>query len=263
MRISFIGNCFLALLIVLGSVGAHAQSDSVPRASLVLIPYPPEYYLSDADRDICAASSLEQVQLQHTIRLALDRKLTAALETLGSCTAACTDSSSTGRRLIGKYYDRTAYTYRSAVGRRVLSKQKGREPNNRKAEKSTSSRTEPEFDATQAMANRGDGKYMSAEPRDTTLLPELRRTYGGDWVVSINQLDIRTNYNSCLDIVNGVYTREVMVHYSVFDPRGKEVRGDFALSTFPSNDNRLGVITEGCFLHIAEEIRSNVAAVLR
>ncbi|MCE2846877.1 MAG: hypothetical protein LW707_07575 [Sphingobacteriales bacterium] len=263
MRIFSTRNCFIALLILLGSIGADAQSDSLPRTSIVLIPYPPEYYLSDADRDICAASSLEQVQLQQIIRLALDRKLSAALETLGSCAAVCTDSSSTGRRLIGKFYDRTAYTYRSAVGRRVLSKQKARGENNRKTDKSNAARTELEFDATQALANRGDGKYMSAEPRDTTLLPDLRKTYGGDWVVSINQLDIRTNYNSCLDIVNGVYTREVMVHYSVFDPRGKEVRGDYALATFPSNDNRLGVITEGCFLHIAEEIRSNVALVLR
>ncbi|MFM9056526.1 MAG: hypothetical protein ACKOQY_07550 [Bacteroidota bacterium] len=129
MRIFSIGNCFLALLILLlGPLGVLAQSDSLLRASLVLIPYAPEYYLSDADRDICAASSLEQLQLQQTIRLALDRKLSAALETLGSCTAACTDSSSTGRRLIGKYYDRTAYTYRRAVGRRIVSNQKSRDP---------------------------------------------------------------------------------------------------------------------------------------
>ena len=254
----------LFLLVAVFSISKlFAQSDSVPPVSIVLIPFAPEYYLSDADRDICAASNLEPVQLQHDLRVILDRKLAAALETLGSCATPCSDSSKASRLLLGRFYDRTAYSYQEAVGRRILAKQKGRENTSKRQPKAGGDRPSAEMDATQALANRGDGKYMSAEPRDTSLLAAIRSTYGGNWIVSINQLDIRTNYNSCIDIINGVYTREVLVHYSLFDPRGKEVRGDFALATFPSNDNRIGNITDRCFVQIANEIRSNVAAAVR
>ena len=103
---------------------------------------------------------------------------------------------------------------------------------------------------------------MQAAVKDTTFFRKMTLQYGSDHVISINQLEIKTNYNTCIDIANKIYRREVIVHYSIFDKQGREVSGNFAYSFFPSDSNRDTAIAERCFPEISTAIAAHLRAVL-
>lgn len=242
------------LLFLFASNMLSAQVDSTTKVSILLIPYSPEYYLSDAEHEIVQASEKSQLEVHEGFRKSLDLKLIAELETLGSCKSMLSDTSRSGLMKLGRFYHYTAYTYAEPVGKRAdradelpKSKKKGTLQNNHHT-------------APQSLTTRGDSRYMRATPQDTLMLKQLRNSSGSQYIVSINQFEIKTNYNTCIDIANKIYRREVIVHYSVFDQNGKEVLGNFALSFFPSNTNRYSDIVERCFPEIAREIAANVKA---
>jgi hypothetical protein len=155
---------------------------------------------------------------------------------------------------LGRYYYSTGYSYQDPVGRRVA-----RESELPKAKKNSTIGSN-QHTAPQSLTTRGDSKYMQATPTDTTILKQLRNSTASDYIVSINQFEIKTNYNTCLDIANKIYRREVIVHYSVFDANGKEILGNYAVAFFPSNTNRYGDIVERCFPEIAREITKSLKA---
>ncbi|MFM1745876.1 MAG: peptidoglycan-binding protein with multiple lysin domain [Bacteroidota bacterium] len=245
-------NIFLILLTLLPFTKLFAQIDSTKKVSILLIPYSPEYYLSDAEKDILDASAISQSELHEAFRKTLDLKLSAELETLGSCKSMLSDTSRSGKMKLGRYYYSTGYSYQEPVGKRVA-----RESELPKAKKKNSGGSS-QHTAPQSITTRGDSKYMRATPSDTIVLKQLRSSTASDYIVSINQFEIKTNYNTCLDIANKIYRREVIVHYSVFDANGKEVLGNYAVAFFPSNTNRYGDIVERCFPEIAREITTNI-----
>ena len=63
--------------------------------------------------------------------------------------------------------------------------------------------------------------YMHAViPNAKSLFKELNEQYNADIFVFITQMEIKTNYKTCLDIANKIYRREVMLHFSVYDING-------------------------------------------
>lgn len=245
--------CFLSLFILLSSTALFGQVDSTTKVSILLIPYSPEYYLSDAEQEIIEASGISQLELHEVFRKSLDLKLLAELETLGPCRSMLADTSRSGKMKLGRFYYSTGYSYQEPVGKRVAKEVDA--PKNKRKGSATNQHTAP-----QSLTTRGDAKYMRATPQDSVLLKQLRSSTAAQYMVSINQFEIKTNYNNCIDIANKVYRREVIVHYSVFDATGKEVLGNYAVSFFPSNTNRNTDIAERCFPEIAREIAANVKA---
>lgn len=243
---------FLLLILPLQTGMTFAQSDTLAKTSILLIPYQPEFYLSDADRDILEASRRDPAYLHEYFRSSLDIKLSAELETMGTCIRLLKDTGIAGRIQLAKYYDGTAFYYAEPVGKRVSKesempriKKKGILPVN-------------QHTAPQSITTRGDRQYMRAEIKDTVTFRRMLSKYKADMMVSINQFEIKTNYNTCLDIANKIYRREVLVHYSVFNSRGKEVLGNYAVAYFPSDSNRDSEIAERCFPEIAREIFGNL-----
>ena len=90
--------------------------------------------------------------------------------------------------------------------------------------------------------------YMNAvvsKPQD--LFKELYDQYQADIFVFITQMEIKTNYSSCMDIANKIYRREVMVHFTIYNKEGQLLAGSYATSFFPSNSNNSNTIIGDCF----------------
>ncbi len=240
------------LLFLFSGKHIHAQ-DAEKNISVLLIPYLPEYYLSDAERDIMEQSHRDPEAYRHYFRNTLDLKIQAELESLGVCHSMMQDTSRNGQMLLGKFYEKTAYSYEQAVGGirtkgehfiSKVTKKKEEVPEQHTAHKS--------------IITHGEEKFMQAAVRDTAFLSSLASKTQAGVFVSINQIEIRTHYNTCIDIANKVYQRELIVHYSVFNKSGTQLRGDYLKATFPSNSSRDRDIAERLFPGIAASLREEV-----
>ena len=104
---------------------------------------------------------------------------------------------------------------------------------------------------------------MNSTVPDTAFYKSLLTKYHADYLLSINQFEIKTNYKSCIDIANRIYRRELMIHYSLLDANGKVVQGNFVTTYFPSNSNRDTEIAERVFPEIANMLKTSIIDLLK
>ena len=234
-------------------MGASAQ-DTLKNTSILLVPFPPEYYLSDAERDIMAQTKRSPEEFRNYFRKTLDLKIQGELEVHGPCISLLQDTTSRGRKLLEMFYGKAGYSYAYPVGGRNTSKSEIKKQK-KKFELHPDAQTAP-----QTITTRGDSKFMQVEIRDTSFLNYLFQLYQSDYIVSINQFEIKTNYNSCIDIANKIYRRELLIHYSILKANGKQVRGNFCMEFFPSSTNSDREIVERTFPGIAASIQKEMAA---
>lgn len=243
------------LLFLFLSIRLFAQ-DEEKNISILLIPYQPEFYISDAERDIMAQTKQSPDEYREYFRKTLDLKIQAELEDLGPCTSMLQDTTLQGRNRLEMFYEKTGYTYSDPVGIRIKSDRKF----STKGQNKDKSMKSPLTAQRMAITN-GETQFMQAEIKDTAFFSRLAATTQTNVIISINQFEIKTNYNSCLDIANKIYQRTLIVHYSLFDRKGKQLRGNFLMESFPSNLSRDNEIAERLFPGIAASIKAEVEAM--
>lgn len=241
--------CLVVFLFI--QLGASAQ-DTIKNTSILLVPFQPEYYLSDAERDIMEQTKRSPEEYRNYFRKTLDLKIQAELEVYGPCVSLLQDTSKRGRQLLAQFYAKAGYSYANPVGKRSPSKSEI------KKQKKKFTLQPDAHTAPQSITTRGDSKFMQLELNDTTFLDYLFQLYQSDYIVSINQFEIKTNYNSCIDIANKIYRRELLIHYSILKADGKQVRGNFCMEFFPSSSNSDREIVERTFPGIASCIKNEV-----
>lgn len=236
-------------------MGASAQ-DTLKNISTLLVSFQPVYYLSDAERDIMAQSKRSPEEYRNYFRKSLDLKIQGELEVLGPCISLLQDTSIQGQKMLAMFYNKAGYSYAYPFGDRDHSKKETKKQK-KKLELQPDPRTAP-----QTITTRGDSKFMHMEMGDTSFLNYLFQLYQSEYIISINQFEIKTNYNSCIDIANKIYRRELLIHYSILKADGKKLRGNFCMEFFPSSSNSDREIAERTFPGIASCIKREVDAVM-
>ena len=84
--------------------------------------------------------------------------------------------------------------------------------------------------------------YINSVVSDESLIPDLSRRFDSDYLVFLNEFDIQTHAEDCLNLALKIYRRDLKVHYTIFDKMGKQVYGDVAVSNFASNSNDVNEI---------------------
>ncbi|MBK7964920.1 MAG: hypothetical protein IPK10_06300 [Bacteroidetes bacterium] len=245
-------NYMVIVVLFFLQMNASAQ-DSIKNTSILLVPFQLEFYLSDAERDIMAQTKRSPEEYRDYFRKTLDLKIQAELEVHGPCISLLQDTSSHGRQILEMFYGKAGYSYADPVGGRTASKSEIKKQKKR-FELHPDAQTAP-----QTITTRGDSKFMQVEMGDTSFLNYLFQLYQSDYIVSINQFEIKTNYNSCIDIANKIYRRELLIHYSILKANGKQVRGNFCMEFFPSSTNSDREIVERTFPGIATSIHKEIA----
>ncbi|MBL7924136.1 MAG: hypothetical protein JNL88_08055 [Bacteroidia bacterium] len=244
----------LLLLWCTGLLQAFGQQ-GVTNTSILLVPFQPEFYLSDAERDIMAQTHQTPDAYRQYFRRVLDLKIQAELEDLGPCHSLLQDTTTAGRSRLENFYARVAYSYAHPVGPRRTA-----DHDKRKEGKASGLHPDPHT-APQSISTRGDARFMQAEIRDTAWLRQLCELHQAEWIVAINQFEIKTNYNSCIDIANKIYRRELLIHYSILKADGRQYRGNFLMDFFPSGSNRDTEIAERVFPVLAKSLKEEVKDV--
>ncbi|NNM16058.1 MAG: hypothetical protein HKO56_05320 [Bacteroidia bacterium] len=227
-------------------------SDSVVQAQIMIIPFKPRMYLSDAERDIAKASKKQPEVNQRFFRWQVERSLVYRMQQNFGIKSLYFDTTQAAEEDLIRIYSSTNYSYQEPIApieKRSLMKFKKKKKQNAEM-----------LDPTIANKYPTDGKneYMSVQLRDYSILNELSEKYGTQYFLFINQFEIKTNYNNCLDIANKIYEREVIWHYTLMDKDGFVLLGNTTKAFFPTNNTKAQNIAYSCFPKMANEIAVSI-----
>ena len=151
---------------------AEEVIDSVTYASVLIIPFEPRMYLSDAERDIAKATKKDSEVNQRFFRYQVERTLVSRLQQSYGVKSLYFDTTAAAEENLYNIYSQVSYSYQEPVmpveKRTFLKFNKKEKP-------------DPEtIDPTTASKYRSTGKneYMSIELKDNVLLQELNAKYG-------------------------------------------------------------------------------------
>jgi hypothetical protein len=222
------------------------EKDSVLNHKVMLIPYDPLFYLSDAEQDIIEQTKKEPQLIRESFRQTIDLNIKHAVEKSMPCISMLYDADSIPslKEALSLVYSKTGYRYEKPMPLPLHQEKKDvvRNKKNPLEKESYDSKI-----AAQYVTVKGPDQYMNAIVNKPAVLNDLFRQYGTDIFIYVNQFEIKTNYKSCLDIPNKIYKRELMLHFSVYDKNGKQLAGAYAMTFFPSDSNNAYDIMKNCF----------------
>lgn len=228
------------------------QKDSVIQHKVMLIPYDPMFYLSDAEQDIIEQTKKDPRIIRESFRNTIDYNIQRAIKKRQPCISLLNDVDSIPslKEALISIYSKTGYRYDKPMPLPTPVKQAKQD--SLRSNKATDNKdAEDSKIAAKYLTVKGDAQYMNAVITKPTVLNDLYKQYGTDIFVFVNQFEIKTNYNSCLDIANKIYKREVQLHFSVYDKTGKQLAGAYAMTFFPSDSNVAHDIMNNCFPDLA------------
>jgi len=233
-RLSF----FILLSVISFSTRSQtAPADTAKHHKVLLIPYNPMMHLSDADRDMAEFSDKDPEVLRKMFRMGLTRNVNSKIFEVYESHSLLTDYTQAGQKDLDIIYGSIGYAMEDAMAKKdsvQASKSK------KKAEEKPKE------------------KYLNVKLSHPELLKMLSEKYGTDIFLFISQLEIKTNYDDCLNLALKIYQRQIKVHFAIFDKSGKQLGGDVAVALYPSNSNDIGQIMSDNFPVVASYIAAAV-----
>lgn len=245
-------NRFLLILLVIGSFITKAQDSASTK--ILLLPFNPDMYLSDIEQDIIQNTKMTPNEYRAYFRRALDLKIQGQLKSYRPTVSLMSDQDGEDKKELREFYSQAGYSYMEPVGKgvgKVMDKKKGL------FEKKTTEEKAPLYITT-----RGDDKFMNAAVSDKNYFNGLMTAYNCNYMVSVNQLEFKTNYSSCIDLSRQLYRRELIVHYSIWDASAKLIGGNFLVVYFPSDVNKPQEIADKTFKSISESLLTQLKEAL-
>lgn len=240
------------ILLVMSSFITKAQDSASTK--ILLLPFNPDMYLSDIEQDIIKNTKMTPNEYRAYFRRALDLKIQGQLKSYGPTVSLMSDQDGEDKKELREFFSQAGYSYMEPVGKgvgKVMDKKKGL------FEKKTTEEKAPLYITT-----RGDDKFMNAAVSDKNYFNGLMTAYNCNYMVSVNQLEFKTNYSSCIDLSRQLYRRELIVHYSIWDASAKLIGGNFLVVYFPSDVNKPQEIADKTFKSISESLLNQLKEAL-
>lgn len=247
----------LLLLLVVISVSARAQGPSV-----MVIPFDPDMYFCDSDEQLSQYNKLTIKEVRQQFRYGLNMNLNARILSAHSTKTMLTDTTADlAKDLYAIYKGISYYADKSMASSSVTGEDP--QPSGGKGvgkvfKKTTNNDGQGNASNTKPTSKTEARNYMNVKIHNPAMLQYLHDKYGTEVFLFINQFNLVTNYEHCLDRANNVFQREVMIHFSVFDYTGKQIAGDVAIVNLPSNNNNLDLIIKEKFPVIADYIKGQL-----
>lgn len=244
-------NKFLLLLILTGislcSAAIPADSSNItPSSSVLIIPYKPAMHLSDADTDLSQGSEMEMPKMRETFRRGMIKALNRDFAEVFDTRMQSNDFVRGDNRDLDLLYHSIYYESDSVY---PLKYPKHFTVKDSLPKKKETSKAKKEV------------KYINAGLHDKMLISDLSKKYNSDYIIFLNEIDIETHFEDCLNLALKIYRRDLKVHYTIFDKNGKQVYGDVAISHFASNSNDVNEIIEKNFPAISNYILTSLSKV--
>lgn len=238
---------FLINSFLLTSAALSDSSMANERSSVLVIPYMPAMHLSDADYDISDGSQMEMPKMRSTLRLELLKTLNKQFAEVYNVRGFNNDFVNDDNRDMDVLYHTLLFEGDSVYPLKNPS---------RFAIKDTTP-----VKKRNAKVKR-ESQYMNVAIYDEMLIPDLSKKYNANYIIFLNEIDIKTHFDDCLNLALKIYRRDLKVHYSIFDKTGKQLYGDVAVSHFGSNTNEVKEIINENFQTISDYILKSFNTVL-
>ena len=240
-------------LVVLG----YAQNE--PR--VMVIPFNPDMYFSDSDQMLAAYNHKSIPEVRKMFRYGVNMNLNARIMSEYGSRSLLTDTTTDVMADLATIYKNITYYSDESMGPQVLApgeKQKNGGGIGKFFKKNEDNKNEGNASGTQTRSKHEARQYINVKVHSREMLQYLAEKYNVDMFLFVNQFNLQTNYEHCLDRANNVFERDLIIHYSVFDAQGKQLSGDIAEVHFPSNNNNMDVIMKENFPVLADEVFANL-----
>ncbi|HSZ24314.1 MAG TPA: LysM peptidoglycan-binding domain-containing protein [Cytophagaceae bacterium] len=236
------------------------------RKQILVIPFDPYLYFSDADAEIAAKSNMAMPKVRQMFR----RRLNALMDVQGyEMIYLLGGKSKDSTSDLNKIYGSVTYGYQDILysDYNPKSAEYKNQDNalNQQQEKSgwferTKNRMQGANQATAINYNtpKDHGKYFGVKIRDPEFFNYFKQKYDIDYYIFINQFEVKTNYENCLDRAALNYERTFTTHYSIFDSNGKQIAGNKFKTNYNSNSNYIYTIVSDNAPKIVDRIMADV-----
>lgn len=214
------------------------------RKQILVVPFDPYLYFSDADDEIAGKSNMQRTKVREVFRRRLNTLLIApGYETIHLLGGKNNDSLTD----LNKIYSSVGYNYQTA-----LNNPNSIEAQNAQSSAASSTTTKKNGNwiknsvgtitgtnndvPSQYSTPADNGKYFGVSVKNPDFFNYFNEKYSIDYYIFINQFEVKTNYENCLDRAALNYERTFIVHYSIFDVNGKQIAGDKFKVHYNSNN---------------------------
>ena len=258
------------LILSISSLSSFAQSSVVNNDStiaktikkVILVPFKPMDYVSDADQDIGMRNSISPNHVGPVFRMSIDQIIYKNLLAKHNIVQLSQDSPVSNIEDLKNLYNSIS----SVVSKRIIpeapnpyAKEQAWESSLKFIFKDVKKKQEKtEIKDGKVKVYNEDIKYYKTVIDNPNILPYLAEKHTATHFLFINLMEIKTRYENCLDLQNKVYEREFTVHYTLYNAEGKAMIGNLITVLFPSSSNNINDIIEKNFGMLAKEIVATI-----
>lgn len=241
MKILLILFCFIH--------SVSAQTDSIPDTlktipKIILVPYQPFMYFSDADQDISRFSGKDERTVRSTmlnnLEVAVYHKLLAHFDAI----SLMRSTSLNGEEDLRRMYASTGYALYRSKKEDPKPEQTDRVKNLIKSLNKKSK--ENPFSVT-------DSSVMLANIPNDEIFRYFFNKYHEKYVLFITQFEINTDNKNMIEWTKQQYERVYLLHYNLFDHTGKLIRAE-TIQMSGKNENRIDDINKKYLDQLAEKL---------
>jgi hypothetical protein len=240
---------------------AEDEGDSLPKMKVLVIPFHQlRYYFSDCDKDVADANHLDIKDVRKSFLLGLDYATEEKMEKRYEPMNLAQMKDSVDKASLKEFYDNVSYAYETptrAMNKKQASVMKKMKENWKQIGSKKEPKTLNEQESYVTFAAE-DKTYMKLNWSKPEFLDKLNALYQPDYIVTINQFEIKTDYQKCIDRDLGKYARMIKVHYNVFKPDGQQIYGDVVTAKYNSTTDDLNKIIQENFGFLGEYITQSL-----
>lgn len=235
---------------------------------LLLIPFKPYDYKSDADADIAKQNEVEPSLVKLVFRSSIDQVLANSLSNRFEVVRLNLDSPIEIKEDLKSFYNSTGTSYEKPILARPSQTDIDKENRTKfqvfideMAKLANIDRTPKTYkgiDGGEFKAANEATRYYRTTISNPNIVPYMQEKYQNDYFLFINMMEVTTRYDQCIDLENKNYNREFSVHYTLYDRNGKLIVGNVVTLLFPSNTNKINDIIAKNFGVIAKEINKSL-----
>ncbi|HEX8548646.1 MAG TPA: LysM peptidoglycan-binding domain-containing protein [Cytophagaceae bacterium] len=226
---------------------------------VLIIPFDPYLYFSDADDEIAAKSNIPRNKVRQVFRRRMNALIDhPAYENIHLLGGQIKDSISD----LNKIYASVTYNYQEILENPYYhppqdlingSKSKG----NKNWLAKQKDKLIPD-EASKKAKEKETGKYFGVIIKNPDFFNYFNAKYNTDYYVFINQFEVKTNYDNCLDRAALNYERTFTTHFSIFDNKGKQVAGNQFKTHYNSNSCNVYQIVGDNMKKIADRVVAEI-----
>jgi hypothetical protein len=229
------------------------------RKRVLVIPFDPYLYFSDADDEIAKKSKIPRQNVRHVFRNRLNALLAPeGYETIHLLGGVYRDSVSE----LNRVYKSLSYGYQDNKNSKYNSQPVVKEDKDgvlnwvQHQKEKLGLENEPK----QVSLAKDPSKHFGVTVKDEKFFSYFNNQYDVDYYVFINQFEVKTNYENCLDRAALNYERDFLVHYSIYNSKGELVSGNKVKVGYQSNMNDVQRIVSDNMPVVAKRVLSDLPA---